>query len=94
MRGENEFIQAVMRLRASAPQAWDEFVACVRTLSAIKATELVRAPHETIYQMQGQARAWEEIATMILEAPKKAEKAEEIRRGRAPGPTRSQSGSP
>lgn len=86
MRGEEEFIQAAMRLRANAPQAWDEFVAVTRKLAAIKAAELVRAPHETIYQMQGQARAWEEIATMMVEAPTKALKAEEKKRGRDANP--------
>lgn len=80
MRGEGELIQAAMRLRANAPTVWDEFVMSVRTLAAVKAAELVRAPHEAIYQMQGQARAWEEIATMLMEAPKKAEQAEEKRR--------------
>lgn len=88
MRGEDELIPAVMRLRGAAPQAWDEFVMVMRKLSAIKAAELVRAPTETIHQVQGQARAFEDIVTMFMEAPKKAERAEEINRGRAASQSR------
>lgn len=83
MRGEEDLIPIVMRLRGSAPQAWDEFVGVIRRMAAIKATELVRSPTETIHQMQGQARAWEELAQILLDAPKRAVKAEEIRDGRA-----------
>lgn len=82
MRGEDELIPAVLRLRGAAPQAWDDFVLVMRKMSAIKAAELVRAPPDAIHQMQGQARAFEEIVAMLIEAPIKAERAEEIRRGR------------
>jgi adenine-specific DNA methylase len=82
MRGEEELIPAVMRLRAAAPQAWEEFVLVIRRLAAIKAAELVRAPTETIHQMQGQARAFEDIAQMLVEAPRKAQRGEELRDGK------------
>jgi hypothetical protein len=81
--GENELIDAVMRLRGAAPDAWEHFVLTMRRLAAIKAAELVRANYESVYQMQGQARAYEEIASMLVEAPRKAAKAEELRNGRA-----------
>ena len=91
MRGEEALIDAVMRMRAAAPQSWDEFVGVMGQLSAIKAAELVKAPAE-VQQMQGQARAFADIVEMLTDAPKKAAKAEEIRRGRTA--TRSQSGAP
>jgi len=84
VRGEEHLIDAVMRLRGAAPQAWEDFVKAMRTLSAIKASELVRAPTESIHQMQGQARAFADIVDMLVDAPKKAAKAEEMKRdGRA-----------
>lgn len=92
MRGEEELIDVVMRLRGAAPQAWDDFVRTMGSLSATKAAELVKAPAESVQQMQGQARAFVDIVEMLTDAPRKAEKAEEIRRGRTA--TRSQSGAP
>jgi len=88
VRGEEELIPVLMRLRGAAPQAWDEFVMAMRRMAAIKAAELVRAPTETVHQVQGQARAWEDIVEMLINAPKKAERAEELRRGRAEADTR------
>jgi hypothetical protein len=92
MRGEEELISVVMRLRAAAPQAWDDFIDAMKGLYGVKAAELVRAPTESVHQMQGQARAFEDIVEMLTDAPKKAAKAEEIRRGRSA--TRPQSGAP
>jgi len=73
--GEGELIEVVMRLRGAAPDAWEQFILVMRKLAAIKATELVRANHESIYQMQGQARAFEDIVSMLITAPQKAAKA-------------------
>ena len=93
MKGEEELIDAAMRLRANAPQAWDDFVEVMGRLSTIKAAELVKAPAESVQQMQGQARAFADIVEMLTDAPRKAAKAEEIRRGRSTA-QRSQSGAP
>lgn len=82
MRGEEHLIPVVMRLRAAAPQAWDEFVKVMDLLATVKAAELVKAPTETVHQVQGQARAFDDIASMLREAPMKAQKAEEVRHGK------------
>jgi hypothetical protein len=82
MRGEEQLIPVVMRLRAAAPYAWDEFVKAMVMLAAVKAAELVKAPTETVHQVQGQARAFDDIANMLREAPMKAQKAEEQRHGK------------
>jgi hypothetical protein len=83
VKGEDQLISAVMRLRGAAPDAWDDFVKVMRMLSAIKAAELVKAPPDAIHQMQGQARAFDEMVGMFMEAPQKAHRAEELRRARA-----------
>lgn len=82
MRGEEDLIRVVMRLRAASPQAWDDFVKVMGMLAAVKAAELVKAPTETVHQVQGQARAFDDIASMLREAPMKAQKAEEVRHGK------------
>lgn len=77
MKGEEELILAVMRLRGAAPGDWESFVAIMRKLAAIKASELVRATPDMLQTAQGFARAYEEIAMALVDAPAKFERAQQ-----------------
>lgn len=73
------FIEAVMELRGRAPREMELFIVALKQVADQKAIELVRAPVESIYQLQGQARALSELVRMVEGAPELFNKIKEIR---------------
>lgn len=75
MKENMQFYDACCRLREAAPHAWNDFTNALRFLTASKAADLVKAPAETIFMVQGQARGYNELLQMMLNAPSVIEKA-------------------
>jgi hypothetical protein len=64
-----KIVDAAMRLRASAPEAWAEFVAAMREYAAGQASEMVRCSPEMLHKAQGMALTATEIAMTLHNAP-------------------------
>lgn len=69
MSGDEALIAAAMRLRAAAPQAWDEFLGALRVNAARAMQEMVGAPSDLVFKAQGRAMAHQELVARLLAAP-------------------------
>jgi hypothetical protein len=69
MPGDAHLAAAALRLRAAAPDAWEEFLMAVREYAAIAASEMVSCPPELLLRAQGMAIASHEIMKVLVNAP-------------------------
>ena len=77
---EGGIVEAAMALREQAPQGWDNFVKAVQTYSAETSMAMVKAEPDRLVQAQGRAQGMQDFVTLLLNAPKVFEKAQNAAR--------------
>ncbi len=80
MPDTSQIVVAAMRLRASSPEAWDQFLTAVREFSARTAMEMIRCPPENLNRAQGMAQMASDLTSTLIEAPKLYEKMQAARK--------------
>lgn len=76
----SQVVIAAMRVRASSPEAWEQFVMAVREFSARTAMDMVKTSPENLLRVQGMAQMANELTTMLVDAPKLYEKMQMARK--------------
>jgi hypothetical protein len=79
LRGDDQLVDAWMRIRAASIPAADQFLEALRYAAALRATELVQAPVETIQMVQGIARGYADLFKVLNNAPAVYEKSQELK---------------
>jgi hypothetical protein len=74
MPATGRIVETAVRLRAAAPETWEEFVMAIREYAAASTTEMLRAPPEMLLKAQGMALCANDIATTLLNAAKLKDK--------------------
>ena len=80
MPDSTQMVVAAMRLRANAPQAWNDFVLAIREYSAHVAMDMVKCPPEQLPRAQGMAQLANEMTTTLMNAPQIYEKMQSTRK--------------
>lgn len=85
-------VEAALLLRAMAPHEWEQFCLSMREYAAQQVTEMMKCDPALLLRAQGMAIMAGEIAEIVVNAPKIAERAQQFRKERphVPGgqPTR------
>jgi hypothetical protein len=74
MASQARLVDAAMRLRAQAPEGWEEFVFAMREYAAAQTAEMVKCPLEMLQKAQGMAHTANDLAQTFQNAPKLYEK--------------------
>jgi hypothetical protein len=77
---QEPLIEAAMKLRSTAPQLWDSFVAALQTYSDGMNAQMMSCAPDMLMRAQGMAIATAEITTVMREAPAMYAKIQEHRR--------------
>jgi hypothetical protein len=72
-----KIIDAALVLRAESPDGWERFVEAMREYAAATTAEMVRCNPELLLKAQGMALIANDIANILVNAPKLKEKQHE-----------------
>lgn len=77
-----QLISAAMELRGAAPDVWNAFVKAMQEYSGEMTTQMLMSPVEALPRAQGMALQANEMARLLIDAPKHFDKMQAARMGK------------